>query len=212
MMGLLRDPRHAGRLLDVRVLQHNERACSVACMAMLVNAARALHSPPSPGKPLSQRELLNRVGSARWKAAVRPGGNGVTLDELAGLATRSLQVCGFPHIEVNVVHIDRVTSGVRSDTRQTLTEIAHSATLFLVANFLHGVYTGDPRGTIGHYALIAGYDSPRARVLVLDPDRRDYQPYWITEEVFLSGMATHDESAGCSRGYLAIRVKPPHQL
>ncbi len=205
-MGLFRDPRQTRGLLDVRVLQHNERACSVACMAMLVNAARALHSPRSPGKPLSQLDLLHRVGSAHWKSAVGPGGDGVTLDELAGLAGQSLKVCGIPRFEMDVVHVDRVTPAARTSVRQTLAEIARSAALFVVANFLHGIYTGDPHGTVGHYALIAGYDPARQSVLVLDPDIRDYQPYWVSEEVLLDGMATHDKSAGRSRGYLTIRV------
>lgn len=205
-MGLLRDPRQTRGLLDVRVLQHNERACSVACMAMLVNAARALNSPRSPGKPLSQLDLLHRVGSAHWKSAVGPGGDGVTLDELAGLARQSLKACGIPRFEMDVVHVDRVTPAARTRAKQALTEIIRSTALFLVANFLHGVYTGDPHGTVGHYALIAGYDPVRQNVLVLDPDIRDYQPYWVSEETFLDGMATHDESAGRSRGYLSIRV------
>jgi hypothetical protein len=206
MMGLLRDPRQTRGLLDVRVLQHNERACSVACMAMLVNAARALHAPLSLGKPISQRDLLHRVGSAHWKSAVGPGGDGVTLDELADLAGQSLAACGIPQFEMDVMHVDRVTLAARTSVRHTLTEIASSAALFLVANFLHGVYTGDPHGTVGHYALIAGYDPAQSSVLVLDPDIRDYQPYWVSEEVFLDGMATHDEAAGRSRGYLSIRV------
>lgn len=204
-MGLLRDPRQTRALLDVRVLQHNERACSVACLAMLVNAACSLHSPPSR-KPLTQRELLRRVGSPQWNSAVGPGGDGVTLDELACLAGQSLKACGIPRFDVEVVHVDRVTPTSRRRARQTLTAIANSAARFLVANFLHGIYTGDPHGNIGHYALIAGYDVAQNSVLVLDPDLRDYQPYWVSEETFLEGMATHDDAAGQARGYLSVRV------
>lgn len=202
-MGLLRDPRQTSGLLDVRVLQHNERACSVACLAMLVNAARALQSGPLR-KPLTQLELLRRVGSPQWKAAVSPGGDGVTLDELARLATQSLKTCGVTRFVIDVVHVERVTPSARRRARQTLTEIVSSASRFLIVNFLHGIYTGDPHGNIGHYALVAGYDPDQNSVLVLDPDLRDYQPYWVSEETFLDGMATHDEAAGRARGYLSI--------
>lgn len=207
-MGPIRDPRHVARLLDVRVLQHTENSCSVACMAMLVNAIRALDEPQSVSKPVSQVELLHRVGCPVWKSAVAPGGDGVTLDDLADLAGRSLTAFGIARSKVDVVHVDRVTAAVRNRVRQTLKEIDHAAPLFVVANFLQAVYTGDEHSTSGHFALVAGYDAALPSVLMLDPDRRDYQPYWVSEQSFLDGMATLDEAAGRSRGYLAIRVEP----
>lgn len=207
-MGRIQHPLHAARLLDVRVLQQTDNSCSLACMTMLVNAARAVGVPKSAGKPLSQLDLLNRVGCGRWNSAVAPGGDGVTLDELEGLARKSLATCGISNFELDVVHVDQVTPAVRTRVRRALGEIGRCASRFLVANFLQSAYTGAEHDTVGHFALVAGYDRDLASVLVLDPDLRDYHPYWVTEETFLDGMATHDESAGRSRGYLSVRVEP----
>jgi hypothetical protein len=209
VMGLFRDPWHDRGLLDVRILQHNERACSVACVAMLVNAARALQDPEARFAPLSPPDLLNHVADERWMQAISPGGDGVTLAELASFVERSLNVCGFPDVDLDVVHIERATSDVRRQVGRTLAEVARCPNQFVIANFLHSVYTGDIEADEGHFALVAGYDRLARRVLVLDPDLDDYEPYWVSEEVFVDGMATHDLSALRSRGYLSIRLLLP---
>ena len=208
-MGLFRNPWHDRGLLDVRILQHNERACSVACVAMLVNAAQALHEPLSLLAPLSPPELLDRVADEHWMQAISPGGDGVTLAELASFAERSLNVCGFPHVDVDIVHVDSATTEVRRQVGQTLAEVARFPSQFVIANFLHSVYTGDIEADEGHFALVAGYDQLARRVLVLDPDLDDYEPYWVSEKVFVDGMATHDAASLRSRGYLSIRLHLP---
>jgi Phytochelatin synthase len=95
---------------------------------------------------------------------------------------------------------------VVDQTRKLLLEIVSNPCRLVIANFLHSVYTQDPQADEGHFSLVAGYDPRAQRVLVLDPDLDDYQPYWVTEQVFLEGMATVDSSSGRARGYLSIRV------
>ena len=196
------------RLLKVGMLQQNERSCSVASIAMLVNSARTLWNPSAPDEPVSQQQLLNKVGNADWKSAVGPGGDGVELDDLAGLARQSLCAYGFSRFEIECVHVNRVTPGARLKARRELTETVHSPSRFIIANFLQGIYTDDPAGSVGHYAPVAAFDPLTRRALILDPDPRGYRPYWVCEERFLEGMATRDESCGRSRGYLSVRIEP----
>jgi hypothetical protein len=208
MMGPIQNRWRLSRLLQVGMLQENERSCSVASIAMLVNAARTLCKPSDLEEPVSQRELLRQVGNAAWKSAVGPGGDGVELDDLAGLVGQSLSAYGFSRFEIEVVHVDRVTPGARAKARRELIETAHSPARFIIANFLQGIYTEDSAGTVGHYAPVAAFDPQSRRALILDPDSRGYRPYWVNEDRFLEGMATRDESSGLSRGYLSVRLEP----
>ena len=72
-------------------------------------------------------------------------------------------------------------------------------------NFLQSEFTGDPEGSIGHIAPVAAYDENKKQVLILDPDRDYYEPYWVSDEQALKGMATLDKGAGKYRGYLVIK-------
>jgi hypothetical protein len=46
--------------------------------------------------------------------------------------------------------------------------------------------TGDPEGG-GHVAVIGAYNAENRQVLILDPDREWYEPYWSPlESVFQS--------------------------
>ena len=207
-MGPIPDRWRARRLLNVGMLQQNERSCSVASIAMLVNAAHALWNLGDQNEPVSQPALLNNVGNARWKAAVGPGGDGVDLDDLAGLVAESLTTCGLSRFEIEVMHVARVSPAARFKARRELTESVCSPGRFIIANFLQGIYTEDSAETVGHYAPVAAFDPLTRRALILDPDSRGYRPYWVSEDRFLEGMATRDDSCGRSRGYLSIRIEP----
>ncbi len=98
------------------MLQQNERSCSVASIAMVVNAARTLWNPWALDEPVSQHDLLNNglPATPRWKAAVGPGGDGVELNDLAGLVRQSLCAYAISQFEIEVVHVDRVTPAARA--------------------------------------------------------------------------------------------------
>ncbi|HEY2250296.1 MAG TPA: phytochelatin synthase family protein, partial [Planctomycetaceae bacterium] len=195
------------RLLRVGMVQENEHSCSVASIAMLVNAARSLWDPLSIDELISQRQLLETVGNPSWQAAVGPGGDGVELDGMAALIGQSLRAYGLSRFEIEIVHVDRITSGIRSKARRELIETAHSPSRFIIANFLQGIYTKDAAATVGHYAPVGAFDSLGRGALIFDPDPRGYHPYWVNADRFLEGMATRDDSCGLSRGYVSVRLE-----
>jgi hypothetical protein len=194
-------------LVSHYVPQHDERSCSVASVAMLVNAIRAGRSPVKDADCITPRKLLSSVGRPDWISAVGPGGDGVGLEELAGLVLQSLSASGIKGGAVDCVHVRSVSRAARSKVRQALLQAARAPTHFLLANFLQSLYTGNPAAAVGHYAPVGGYDA-RRRIFILDPDSRWHEPYWVSEDAFLSGMATRDETTGKSRGYLSIRIEP----
>ena len=53
------------------VKQFNEAACSVASVATVINALRAVGG--SGSRPLRQTEILDRVTAGHWKARMGPG-------------------------------------------------------------------------------------------------------------------------------------------
>ena len=75
---------------------------------------------------------------------------------------------------------------------------------YLLLNFDVRAYVGV--GDYGHIAPVGAYDAERQRVLVLDPDRVWYEPYWIPESVALAGMATRDSVTGRPRGYIHVAL------
>jgi hypothetical protein len=90
---------------------------------------------------------------------------------------------------------------------ELLVQNEKSAKNFLIANFLPSEYTGDPEGTVGHLSPVAAYDAKQKRVLIFDSDRQYYEPYWVSEEVFLKGLNTKDKGADAFRGLLWIELK-----
>jgi hypothetical protein len=41
-------------------------------------------------------------------------------------------------------------------------------------------------------------------VLILDPDRQWYEPYWISVDTLLAGMATKDSGGTAYRGLVRV--------
>ena len=66
------------------------------------------------------------------------------------------------------------------------------------------ILTGDPEGSVGHIAPIGAYDAKKKRVLILDPDRKYYQPYWVPYEKLFDGINTTDSGNSKSRGLVIV--------
>jgi hypothetical protein len=53
-------------------------------------------------------------------------------------------------------------------------------------------------------APVAAYDAEKRRVLLLDPDREWYEPYWVADETLLAGLASVDPVTGRPRGLVRV--------
>jgi hypothetical protein len=108
---------------------------------------------------------------------------------------------------VEAIHIEKASAAELSGLRKRLADNEESDQDFLIANFLQSSLTGDPEGSVGHFAPVAAYDARLGRVLILDPDRQWYEPYWVSDQTLLAGMATKDPQAKRARGYLWIHPR-----
>jgi hypothetical protein len=183
--------------------QQDDASCSVASVTMVANAARVGMNLTSDDELVTQKGLLKKVGDDSWVKDISLGGRGVTLDQLKDFTEKSLKAYGIKNVTVEAVHAEMTDAG-KAQLHKALVSNEKSAKDFMIINFIQGVYTGD--APAGHIAPIAAYDAKHAKVLVMDPDRQWYEPYWVSEETLLKGMATKDDVSGKNRGYLYIQL------
>ncbi len=191
-------------LMPYYLPQQNGASCSVASVAMLMNGVRVHDDLTADEELVTQPGLLKKVGDSAWTRDVSSGGHGVTLDELGKFVEESLKAYGVRKYEVEVVHASDFSEKTKSRLHRALVENERSSKDFILINFIQGVYTGD--ADVGHIAPIGAYDQAHHRVLVLDPDREWYEPYWVSEETLLKGMATQDRQAVQARGYVWVKI------
>jgi hypothetical protein len=175
---------------------------------MTLNAARASQPKTAEDKLITQQELLDGVTAEHWKQRLSPSGlagsHGTTLDQLGRIVAAAFKAHGFDKTTVRVVHMKDASPASKNALVQALQQNERSAKDFIVANFNQQAFTDDANA--GHFAPVGAYDSEQSRVLVLDPDRNYYEPYWVSIDTFLAGMATQDKDAGANRGYIIVSV------
>jgi hypothetical protein len=184
--------------------QQDDVSCSLASLTMLVNAARR-HQALRSDQPLAtQPSLRARVASPIWERGLAPDGPGVTLDQLGQLAAQSLQAFGVKPTHLAVTHVSEASPAALERLRALLRANEASDHDWLLLDFWAQSYVGT--GAYGHIAPVGTYDAEAHRVLVLDPDREWYEPYWLPDEIALQGMATLDADSGQPRGYVYVSV------
>ncbi len=195
-------------LMPHYVRQQTGSACSIASATMILNGIRASEDPTSTMEHLNQNSVLERTGIPRWKRAVGRMGGGTTLSELQGYLTQALARHGLQGWSVEAIHAEG-SAKFADRLHQLLLENEKSDRNFIMINFLQNILTGDPEGAVGHLAPIASYDATKRKVLVLDPDRQYYEPYWVSESALIRAMNTPDKVSGKNRGLLWIRKRAP---
>lgn len=189
------------------VPQHTEGACSAAAACMVVNALRAERRLGTGDELATAEGVVRTVDRRAWRDKIVDDGPGLTLDELAALLPRALEAYGVKDCRVEVVRFPEASEIALRKLRKLLAENERSARDVLVANFQQGTVTGDPEGNVGHFAPVGAWDAGTRRVLLFDPDRRWYEPYWVPDEVLLAALRTQDPDADRPRGLLRI-VRP----
>lgn len=200
-------------MMPYYVPQKNERSCSVASVSMVINAIRASSELTAADELVTQAKLLQKVAYPKWAKDVADEvgeeGGGVTLEELGDYVREALDIYApsDTDYEIEVVRVDPESDDLREKIRALLVENEQSADDFMLAVFWQATYTDDPEGETGHVAPVAAFDADKDRVLILDPDRQWYEPYWVPLDTFIAGMARVDAVTGKPRGYLHVTIK-----
>ncbi|MFZ9594740.1 MAG: phytochelatin synthase family protein [Bdellovibrionia bacterium] len=196
---------HFWQLIPYYTGQRDGAACSVASVTLILNAARA-HQKLSADTPLiTQDDVLKNAKSRAWKNWLTQGGRGVGLDFMAEAIQEAAERLEIPTASIRTVHIDNTLEESRKKLHAALVESETPQGAFLVVNFLQGTLTGD--APVGHYSPVGAYDAEKKKVLILDPDRSWYEPYWVSEEALLQAMATWDRTESKFRGFVQIQMR-----
>jgi hypothetical protein len=187
------------------IAQRNNSSCSLAIATMVVNAMRGNRLLYANDPLATQDKLLQMVNDKPWIEGVKPDGIGVTLEQLYALLPKVFRAYGLKNFSIEIVHVDSESSQIKKRLNQDLVESEETGLTFIIANFNQKFISKTM--DVGHFAPVGAYDSKTQRVLLMDPDREFFEPYWVPENLFLQSLATWDNDAKNYRGYLVIRFK-----
>lgn len=186
--------------------QQDSRSCSIASFSMMLNAFDVLK-----GERKSEDRLIDQKAFVKLMLDMRPierffgrliPGKTLSLEEFGTVAAEALKRRGHRGLKVEVIHAEGKAWKERVESALKANE--NSSKDLILANFLQSELTGDPEGKVWHVAPVAAYDARSGSVLILDPDREYYEPYWVPMTTFLKGLETRDSDAGRNRGILWI--------
>ena len=177
-------------------------ACS-ASVLMILNGLRAHLKLTASDQLISQKMMLDKANLQFWNDAIDKKGPEVTLDQLGNTILPKVLKEFAIDAKAEVIHVDGSAKN-KEKIRKILIENEKSDRTMILANFLQGELTGDPEGMVGHLAPIGAFDEKKNQVLIMDPDREWYEPYWVSLDTFIKGMNTFEKPAGVNRGILWI--------
>jgi hypothetical protein len=195
---------HANRplfwsLIPYYVHQEKGWSCSVASTVTSLNAMIALMKKPAPPSQedalLTESFLVEKFSQTAWGRKT-----GISLSDLDAIIRKIFVTQSYP-FEVEKIFADHLNK----DSLQVLLEETEKAECILLINFLQSVFTQDAK--IGHFSVIGAFNKEKAQVLILDPDRQYYEPYWVSQDLVLKAMQTEDDSVKHVRGLLKLSFK-----
>jgi hypothetical protein len=172
------------------VRQYHEASCSVASVATVLNAIRALNA--TAVAPITQMELLERVRCGHWKERMQPEGHkgrrGLPLPVLGAVTAASLSAYGLHPKKVDIVATpDRHATPPRRRLRHRLARFETRGDCLILAHFNQGALV--PALSIPHISPVGGYDPAGDRVLLLDVDPDQPAPYSVTFDRFYRALS-----------------------
>ena len=182
-------------LMPYYTAQQSGSACSIASVTMLLNALRVGAPLTTDDELVTQPGLIKKTGDAAW------ANSGVVLDELGDKVRASLKAYGLEKYSAKVIHVNAALTKKKFVEMLVANERSRSDVILI--NYIQGSLTDD--SPIGHIAPIGAYDAKTDRVLVLDPDREWYEPYWSKSADVLAGMQTEDKLVKKNRGLVWVR-------
>ena len=189
--------------------QNNSLSCSVATVAMVLNAiARTQGDLRASDANYQQSKLIDDVKAAHWKEHVTGNGwkgrAGLTLAELEEVVLDTFKTYGIKGWTVSRRSFKDATPKALGELRAILEANEASANDFVILHFLQDRLTNDPGGPYAHISPVGAYDAASGRVLVLDVDREYYGPYWVSVERLLTALSAKTPAFGHG-GLLIVR-------
>lgn len=185
------------------VPQATGSACSLASVTMMLNALRGLPGLASE-RVITQKQLLDRIDDDHWRDAVAENGEGISFTELELYVRRSLDAYGIV-AEVEVFRPRDASPHSLAELRRILSENEQTQGDIILLAYDQGTLTGD--AGYGHIAPLGAYDPATRRVLIMDPDRSWYVPYWSSDVKLLEAMLKPDRADPEGSGLIRVRTR-----
>ena len=183
--------------------QPTDASCSLASATMVINALRFKQMQHANQRLATTNNVMHSMNNA-WANDVKQGGDGITLDQFGLFLKQALNVYHIPPIKLEVIHATKAKD-IAIKFHQALMDGERTGRTFVIINFDQKFISGTE--SVGHFAPVGAYDVNTKRVLIMDPDRDLYEPYWVPEHLLLNSMETVDSAARESRGFVVVRLK-----
>ncbi len=194
--------------------QVNGRACSATSFTMVANALRRANPYTREDAILTVESFARKYGTEDYIEAlfgkIPPIASGAfankNLEKIFQSAVEKLGIAKLGAEGAKFIQLDAQKEKVdwAKQFHEALVANEKSADDFIIINFLQGRLTGDPEGG-AHVAVIAAYDAKKKSVLVFDPDREYYEPYWSPEEAVLDAIADPKADSKGQVGWFHIK-------
>jgi len=175
------------------VKQFHESSCSVASVVCVVNTLRErVHG--SSVRPVTQKEILDRVRAAHWKERMGPDGykgrRGLPLTVLGEVVRESMAAYAIPHLTVDIIQAKggHRAEAVKTELLTCLRGFQNLDNCLIIAHFDQGGFVKEMN--IPHISPVCGFDPDTGRVTVLDVDPTQPSPYSIPFYRFYRGIST----------------------
>ena len=187
------------RLMPYYVSQITGGSCSVASVAMIVNGfTRSRRKLKDRDAAITQMDLLTSVRRHPWKTK-----RGLTLRQLEAVLKESLGLYGVPNARTEMVQTTADTTRDFDGFRRALESNEASADDFIIVHYLQDLLTQSPGGPYPHISPVGAYDIESRRVLILDVDRKWYEPYWVPDHMLFKATLGRTKAFGHG-GYIRV--------
>jgi hypothetical protein len=190
--------------------QITSSACSLAVFTQAVNTITGIKAENGQSLLFTPYTLLEKIQDKSYAERVAENGGGVSLPELAKLFKKHFPKVLSHKVQVHMYRSLRANPISQNELENVLIENEKNKNDIIIVNFLQSALTGDPEGAIGHYAFVGAYNSEQQRVLILDPDREFYEPYWVSLDLLHSGITDEkgkDTKGQYTRGFIRLLIE-----
>lgn len=191
--------------------QETPRGCSAGNLTMLLNAVRDAKTLQSDQELVTYKSFIESFTDAPYKAAItgatKTTGENFSNKNLTRLFAEAVKKLtkGAAATKVEFFEVDQKNiEKSRAAFIKALKENEKSSNDFIFFSFVQGAVTGDPEGG-AHVATVAAYDNKTGLVLVLDPDRQWYEPYWVSANDLFDSIRDPKSDSRKEAGWIYIK-------
>ena len=200
-------------LIPYYIPQDTGRGCSAANIAMILNGARVGMPLTASDELITFKNFLENYADKTYAKTIKGKGlltgtvfANTNLAKVLKSAAEKLKITTAAS-SIEFVEIDQknLTTG-RARFTEALKRNEKSANDFIFFSFVQGKATGDPEGG-AHVATVGAFDESKDQVLVLDPDRQYYEPYWISADKLFEAIRDPASDSEKKVGWIHFKVR-----